>query len=169
MQLKPVLMFALLVVWSGVLQADEFSDQLTYLKKQAVGETGRAAKIAGYQELLAAHPKHPQRSVAMLDIAKLWQVHDPSNGIKQDLDQELKWLRKAASASEVASEIWFDVNFRIVGNIYFKDSKETRRILNNLIENSPNSIVDAHCQYELQRLASHEKDYAEQELSLIHI
>ena len=163
MQLKRILMCVLLLTWPGVLMADEFSDQITNLKKQAVAEVGRDAKIVSYKELLAAHPEHPQRAVAMLDIAKLWQIHDPANGIKQDLDQELKWLRKAASASEVASEIWFDVNFRIVGQIYHKDSKETRAILNKLIENSPNSIVDAHCQYELQRLASHDKDYVEQE------
>ena len=148
---------------AGCSKADEFSDQLTYLKKQAVAETGRDAKIAGYKELLADHPEHPQRAVAMLAIANLWQIHDPANGIKRDSDQELKWLRTAASASEVASEIWFDVNFRIVGHMYLKDSKETRKILNNLIANSPNSIVDAHCQYELQRLAHHEKDYEEAE------
>jgi len=143
--------------------ADEFSDQIAYLQKQVTAEVGRDTKIAGYKELLAGHPKHPLRAVAMLDIANLWQIHVPANGIKQDLDQRLKWLRKASSASEVASEIWFDVNFRIVGQIYHKDSEETRRILNNLIENSPNSIVDAHCQHQLQRLALHENDYVEAE------
>lgn len=163
MQLKRILICVLLITWPGVLMADEFSDQITNLKKQAVAEVGRDAKIAGYREILAAHPEHPQRAVAMLEIANLWQIHDPANGIKQDLDQRLKWLRRAASTSEVASKIRFDVNFRIVGQIYRMDSKETRRILNRLIENSPNSIVDAHCQCYLQCLAVHENDYVEAE------
>lgn len=143
--------------------ADSFLDELNYLKEQNPQIVGRDSQIVLYEQLLKDHPNHPDRATAMLLIADLWQMSDPTNGVERDVEKELDWVRRARTASEIGSPTWFDAGFRLEGEIFRKSPAEAEQILNEISDHSTGAIVDTKILYKRQEMALYAKDYSKAE------
>ena len=93
--------FFLAMSSGSVVRADAFDEAMAYLSKQDVRQVGREAMISAYEDLLRNHPDHPDRARAMLELQGLWQISDPTLGIKADEEKQNYWVRRAHEAAQL--------------------------------------------------------------------
>jgi beta-lactamase regulating signal transducer with metallopeptidase domain len=136
--------------------ADEFAKKLQSIEKQELADVGREGKIAAYETLLRDYPDHPNRAKAMMAIAALWQITDPSLQIKPDEEKGIAWLRRAREAAARGSEDWIEAQSWLAARIRPSDVSEARRLLEEILDTKPGPIAETQTLYELQGVACEE-------------
>ncbi len=121
---------------------NEFTARVFLLQRLGVLLVGRDQLVALYEDLLKRFPTHPDRALAMYELAGLWQQGIPDSTEAPDSLKESSWLREACAAAREGTPTWYESRFRLQASLHHASPEESLQILDEIQAHNPGPVED---------------------------
>ncbi|MCG8450278.1 MAG: hypothetical protein MI725_11975 [Pirellulales bacterium] len=143
--------------------SEEFDKRLDRLQRANPAVEGRDKIAADLEDLLSSFPKHERRGEAMLHIADLYTLSNPSAGYEADPEASLNWYRQASESLAVGSPLWSQATIRYASHLQDSSSgrsalTKARSLLEKVVQKSESLVSQLHGEFGLIDQSFHEKN-----------